>query len=542
MGVEESVAADGKERLFWRIGPIFAKWPPAAGRHTGRGGVRWRLLELLNIYRIVVAAGTIVVAIAPPIARTLHVASPDTVFVAGIAYLAFALIAIPTLARENPPLWFQSQFEPIVDLLAASIIVQATGTDLGILAAMLAAPVAVAAAAAKNRSRAVFFAALAALTVLAAALGSQLSLALPITIYTEAGLFGIGMLALALVAHTLAVSLIESERLASSRGRLLHQLDAVNRHIIEQLNTGVMVIDATGGIVHANPAASRLLNTAGRTAAIRMAIASAGREAHRLRLADGETRLLSIVPLGAERASTRLVFIEDAIAAHEQAQGLKLAALGRLTAGMAHQIRNPLSAIVHANQMLVETRGLDERTRRLVGIIARQSARLDAMVEDILGLSRPGPAEARALDLAEWLEGFLADYAERRPENAHRLKVTLDAPHIETGFALGHLDNIIGNLLDNAFRHADSPDGVELAAGKNAGRAYLEVLDRGPGPGNLERLFEPFFTTHATGMGLGLYIARELASANGAALGVTRRPGGGSRFRLEFAGRSAWLK
>ncbi|MGH8273667.1 MAG: sensor histidine kinase [Gammaproteobacteria bacterium] len=540
----KTAVAGGEGRLFWRIGPIFAKRSTATERHGGRGGVRWRLLELLNIYRIIVAAATIVVAVAPPVARTLQVSSPEAVFAAGIIYLLFALIAIPTLAHERPGLWIQSQLEPIVDLLASAVIVQATGADLGILAAMLASPVAVAAAAATSRKQAVFFAALAALTVLAAAAGSQLSLALPPNIYTEAGLFGLGALALALVSHSLASRLLESEILALIRGKEVRQLDAMNRHIVAQLATGIMVTDASGSLLRTNPAAKRLLDTAGRAAAIRLAVAGKGqrRETHNLKLTGGETRFLTILPLESDSASSRLIFVEDARAAKEQAQSLKLAALGRLTAGMAHQIRNPLSAIVHANQMLAETRGLNERTRRLIAVISHQSARLDAMVEDILALSKPGAARPRSFDLAAWLDGFLADYRDRKPENSNRLKVWLDDNSIETRFDLSHLDHIVTNLLDNAFRHANTPAGVQLTAGKRNGQAFLDVLDRGPGLADSERLFEPFHTTHSAGTGLGLYIARELATANGAWLTATARKGGGTRFHLQFTREQSWLK
>ncbi|MGH8272482.1 MAG: sensor histidine kinase, partial [Gammaproteobacteria bacterium] len=243
-----------------------------------------------------------------------------------------------------------------------------------------------------------------------------------------------------------------------------------------------------------------------------------------------------------ENKTGYLIFIEDARAAVEQAQALKLAALGRLTAGIAHQVRNPLAAIAHANQLLAETPALDERARELVRIIARQSTRLDGVVEDILSLSRPGTARPRALSLALCLDGFVGDYRERQPGRAHRLQMRMQVPDAEVNFDMGHLDHIVGNLVDNAFVHGDSAEGVEMLLDVQHGQACLEVLDRGPGPGDTSRFFEPFFTTHASGTGLGLYIARELANANGARLTVSARDGGGTRFRLEFARDNAWLQ
>lgn len=532
---------DGQDRIFWRIGALFAKRSHAEERHRGRGGVRWRLLELLNIYRILVATVTIIVAVTPPVASALHIAAPVAVFIAGVAYFVLGLLAIPTLAHEWPNLWLQSQIEPILDLLAAVVIIQATGANLGILAAMLVPPVAVSAAAAKTRKQAIFFAALAALTVLAAAVGSQVSKTLPIAIYTEAGLFGLGIMAVALVAHTLARRLLESEGLAFRQGQKLKQLNAINNHIIAQLHTGIIVTDSDGQIQRTNPAAKALLDERARGIVTELAAHSKGREAHTIQLANGAPRIVHILPLEPDSAEGRLLFIEDAEAANNQAQALKLAALGRLTAGVAHQVRNPLSAIAQATQLLADTRGLDERSRNLISIISRQSTRLDAVVEDILGLSRPGAAQPRALDLADWLDGFLADYRDRQPRNSRHLKTRLSDTSIETHFDLGHLDHIVGNLLDNAFIHGSSPAGVELQTTRQDGDAWLEVLDRGPGLKHPERLFEPFFTTHASGTGLGLYIARELAQANGARLEAGNRSDGGTRFRLTFARNRTWL-
>lgn len=528
-----------KDRIFWAIGERFAK----SGHATAAGyAVRWHLLELLNIYRLLVAAAAIAIAAAPPAARALQISAPLVVGLAGLGYLLLGLAAIAALAREQPSLEVQAQIEPLADLLAAVVFVQATGADLGILAFMLIVPVTAAAAALRSLRSVVFFAALAALTVLAAAIGTQVGQALPVTVYTEAGLFGLGIFALALITHALAIRLLESETLAARRGMALRELDAINRRIIAQLRTGVAVTDANGDILRMNPAAAALLDAASRAVLRRLAGGEARRRTHNIETTNGGTLILTVIPLDETESGGRLVFVEDANAAMEQAQSLKLAALGRLTAGIAHQVRNPLAAIAHANQLLAETPELGDRESRLVDIISHQSTRLDGVVGDILSLSRRGAAHSRNFDLNDWLGQFADVYRERQPERAHHLHCEPAERAIEVRFDPGHLEHIAANLVDNAFVHADSEAGVKVRVGSMAGSVYLDVLDRGPGIAQPDRLFEPFATTRAEGTGLGLYLARELAAANGARLAASPRQGGGTRLRLEFAQGNAWLE
>jgi len=535
----ETIRRRAKDRIFWAIGALFAKTA-----HVGRRShqVRWRLLEVLNIYRLVVAAAAITIAATPPAARALDLDAPLVVGLTGVAYLLLGLLAIPALARERPPLEVQAQIEPLADLFACAVLVQAVGADLGILASLLVLPVTAAAAASRSTRRAVFFAALAALTVLGAALGTQVGRALPVTLYTEAGLFGLGILTLALIVHGLASRLLESEALAARRGVALRELDAINRRIIAQLGSGLAITDTDGAILRTNPAAARLLDTEARTALQAHAAAPDHPATGNIRRGDDTTLMVTELSLGAHPASGRLFLVEHPGAAEEQAQSLKLAALGRLTAGVAHQVRNPLGAIAHAAQLLAESEALGPSDARLVEIISNQSRRLDGVVEQILSLSRRGGAQTHTVALEAWLEQFLAAYREREPGRAPRLRCRQASSVPAVQFNPGHLEHIVGNLVDNAFVHADQGGFVDLEAGVTAGSVYLDVLDRGPGVSQPERLFEPFSTTRAAGVGLGLYLARELAVANGGRLLVEAREGGGSRFRLEFARDTAWLE
>ncbi len=513
----------------------FAKWPVDKIGKRGERTVRWRLLELLNIYRLILAGSALSVAAAPHMAVALGIRSPRVLAATALFYLLFGLLAIPMLVRERPSLFLQSRLEPLLDLLAAAVLTQAVGVDLAGLALLLVLPVAVGSAAAANRSHAYFPAAAAALLLLTVVLVKNLGGTAFIAGYTAAALLGLGLFALAWLGHFLATRLLASEALAQRRGLDVARLDALNRRVIAELDIGLVVIDAAGRILRSNPAVHHLLGDEG---LLRLAeLIHEPQEdyaAERLiNLSGGAQRRIRLRTLGNHRE--RLVFIEDANAAAEQAQALKLTALGRLSAGIAHQVRNPLAAISHANQLLGESAALGEPEQRLVGIIERQSRRLEQIIEDVLRLSRRAPADTRDLDLPEWLQNFRSRYGESHPERLARLKIHVPERIPPVRFDSGHLSLIVENLVDNAFGHGASPAGATIRASRSAAMVYLDVLDRGPGvAGREEAMFEPFTTTHAQGTGLGLYLARELAVANGAEIIAATRPGGGARFRLRM--------
>jgi two-component system sensor histidine kinase PilS (NtrC family) len=322
----------------------------------------------------------------------------------------------------------------------------------------------------------------------------------------------------------------------------MRELNDINRRIIAQLHTGVVITDDHGEFLRLNPAATRYNEPALRTTIARLAGAEARHSFLAYQRQGAGALLLTVMPLGSGQNARRLVFIEDAEIAHEQARTMTLAALGRLTAGIAHQIRNPLSAISQANQLLAEDDTLNNEQQHLNHIIGNQSARLAGMVDSILKLSRRETAEPGHIELTTWLDTLVQDYGERRPERSPHLHLVDTNQNIEIRFDPGQLEHIVINLVDNAFVHGNSRTGVYLKIGFSGARVYLDVLDRGPGIAQPEHLFEPFATTRANGTGLGLYLARELAIANGARLEAYPRKNGGSRFRLEFAQDNAWLE
>lgn len=241
-----------------------------------------------------------------------------------------------------------------------------------------------------------------------------------------------------------------------------------------------------------------------------------------------------------------MIFLEDSTELAERVQQTKLAGLGRLSASIAHEIRNPVGAISHAGQLLAESEKLGDEERRLTNIIHDHCSRVNSIIKNVLQFSRRDRTEPEQLDLARWLTGFVTEFAASVEVDAERFGVDVEADQLVVRMDPSHLHQALWNLCENALHHAAGSEGPVLAlrAGRlpNSGRPFLEVLDRGPGIDEKYRdnVFEPFFTGAKDGTGLGLYIARELAECNRASLIYRPRDGGGSCFRIVFADPARW--
>ncbi len=217
-----------------------------------------------------------------------------------------------------------------------------------------------------------------------------------------------------------------------------------------------------------------------------------------------------------------MIFLEDQTRVQAQARQLKLAAIGRLTANIAHEVRNPLGAISHAAELMEEEPAINDTTRRLLTIIHENSQRLDRMVNDVLGLNRGERAHRERFRLVDFLGTFVEQFAQIEKVEPGIFAIEL-ADDPEVLFDRSHLHQVMWNLCCNALRHCRRGHAsirIRVGLDRAASHVKLDVIDDGPGvaPEAKSQLFEPFFTTAAGGTGLGLYIARELCEVNGATL------------------------
>ena len=517
----------------------------------------WRSLHAMNATRVVIA---IVLLLYLVFDRQDHATGyllySDTSIVYLVLAIVFAVLALYVRRR----FLLQVALQIALDLGVISLLYLSGGAARSGLVILYLFPLAGAAILAPL-VLALFSASLVTLFLLAETV-YQVFLGERNTPLMQAGLYGAAFFAIVLVVSRLAEKLIGQEELASRRGIDLRIQEAINQIVIADVEDGILVAGREGRVFAANPAALFMLGLSGKNAEFSLsempplapvlqAFASwqqaAGRPGKLAQRAafvtvkpyhdhggDGHIaawtgrRELSAhlklrfapvpTPDGADERS--VIFMQDVTAIENQAQELKLASMGRLTASIAHEVRNPLSAIGHATALLAEDLSSPQHAR-LLKIVGDNVTRVNRMVEDILQLSRKVQPNGDPLQLGPFLAELKAEFQE-----THGLGddiVWLGNTGVgRVRFDGLHLREVLVNLLTNAVRYASGGAGsIRVYLMTDAlGRMELHVQDDGPGisPEVRSHLFEPFYTTSSKGTGLGLYLARELCLNNEATL------------------------
>lgn len=514
----------------------------------------WRSLQTLNATRVVIALVLLVYLSLG--ARSLYVGGASFYLQVCLLYLAlavgFALSAV--FAQRRFVLQLLSQIA--CDLAIISVLYLAGGGMRSGLAILYLFPLAGLAILAPLVV-ALFCASLVTLFLLGDSTW-QIFLTDNDRDVMLAGLYGAAFLAAVLVVNRMAAKLIGQEELASRRGVEINLQQAVNRLVMANIGDGILVVDPDGQVYAGNPAAQQMLGLAGPDLRWRLAAApalaplaqayaewradpsratvvlslrpyndaalegvAAAWAARRDLTAHLKVRFAAADMAGSDRGAERcVIFLQDVSGIENQAQQLKLASMGRLTASIAHEVRNPLAAIAHATALLSEEAD-QALQRRLLAIVGDNVARVNRMVEDILQLSRKVQANSEPLALEVFLDELRAEFCETHGLAPALIAVTVP-PGTRVRFDALHLREVLLNLLSNAVRYASgAPASIRLdALPERAQRLELHVRDDGPGiaPEVRAHLFEPFYTTSSKGTGLGLYLARELCLNNEARL------------------------
>jgi two-component system sensor histidine kinase PilS (NtrC family) len=514
----------------------------------------WKTLGLFDLYRVFVAAlfsGLALTGFGPDLFGRLM---PDVFQWTSLLYLGFATAWVVAGARRLPSYPAHIFIAAAIDVVAILVLMRTSGGVTSGLGMLLIASVGGASLLAPGRLS-ILLAALASIVLLLDEITGQLYDVYAADGYTQAGILGATLLAAAWLATALVKRARESEALAARRGVDLANLAELNQHIIERMQSGLIVVDDEGDIRLMNEAAWGLLGDPQVENPFRLPEVSPelwtlvrdwrGDQTPGPRSLEGHEHgggelQVRLTRLGAGEQLATLVFMEDTAEMHRRLQEVKLASLGRLTASIAHEIRNPLGAISHAAQLMAEAPELPRAEQRMVQIIQDNAQRMNEVVRNVLRLSRREPPRVERFMLRDWLEGFAQEFAQHEHVERERLRVLVEPVDTQVSFDPGQLHQVLWNLCSNALKYGlrEVEGRIELQAGLvGEGRLpCLDVIDHGAGISEevAAQLFEPFFTTGASGTGLGLYISRELCESNGGRLEYIPVPAGGSCFRVHF--------
>lgn len=517
---------------------------------------RPRLFRIYNHYRLVISLILAGLLFVDPATLDTKFRLPDFYEICVLSYLGINLFTGLLLVAGIRPQQRHITLSILIDVIALhSLLLLSVGMTGGLANLII---VSVAAGNILTPSRVgLFYAALAAIGSLGVASWSVVTLGASADEIVRAGSLGVLYFAAAFLLQSVTRRMLRSEELASSRARSLIELEQINKQIIQRMRTGIVVTDRFGQVRLANAAAHELLfGERGRQSEMRALPPPLQQRLEQwLNHPGTRTEPFQATPvapmlqanftrLHQERGDQILIFIEDMSKVTLQAQQMKLASLGRLTAGIAHEIRNPLGAISHAAQLLNESPNCDTGDRKMVDIIQRHSRRVNGIIENVLDLSRRRQADLELVEISPWLREFVDDYQQgvRNGEAIPNIKLELPDAAPPARFDKSQMAQVMVNLCDNGLRYSETQTGqptLKIAVGVTADseRSYIDIQDQGPGigPEQREHIFEPFYTTDQSGTGLGLYLARELCEANQAHLSLLDNNEPGCCFRITFA-------
>ena len=526
----------------------------------------WRILITLNVFRLLVAAvllGLFFTGGEPYIFGDQY---PRLFATTATIYALFAIIFSTSLRQRWARAGVQAVIQILLDIAVVVVLMNTSGGIGSGLAGLLIVFVGAGSLVLPMQFPAIL-GAIATFAILGEHVFAQFTEATAAANYPAAGLLSAIIFSMSLAAKPLSRRIQESEALARQRGVDLKNLSELNEYIVQHLRESIIVVDGNNQIRLNNGSAARLLGAEQLDRSRPLSDASEPLSDYLRRwrtdqalsshpeftlITEGTNARITahLAPLGkgGDRSGPILIFLEDASILKSRVQQSKLASLGRLSASIAHEIRNPVGAMSHAAQLLGEADSLGEDDKRLTDIIQTHSSRVSHIIDNVLQLSRRESGKPERLTLKPWLEEFGHEFTRTLELQEGELSIEDIPDEVEVRMDRSHLRQVLWNLCDNAVKYASETGGilVELHAGRleGQGRPYLEVQDHGLGidPATAEQIFEPFFTARSGGTGLGLYISRELCELNRATLLYLDRPGGGSIFRIVFADPDRWDK
>lgn len=531
---------------------VYVPMPQDTNRYDKDTIDRSRVFAVYNVYRLVI--GSVLFALF------LSTATDQT---AGESYLNQQLMGAGLLVLSSIILAFVATRTPLdsepgifsvllLDVLATTLIAHPNAVLGGGFSALYLVTVAAASMLLRDRQLATLVAALATLSILVDTVFHLATDTSDQGGLLAAGLRGILIFVVSWIGQIVTANMTVAEQRAQEATSEAERLQELNDEIVEHIQTGILAVSRDDQVRAVNDAARDLLNLGHRGAQSvesidpNLALAleewrAGGGQRPQPFQPKGVTRtvLPRFTSVDETRAGEALLFIDDYTPMTQFAQSLKLNSLGRLTGSIAHEIRNPLAAVSNAVQLLAENPNMNESDRALTSIMLNNTQRINDTVNHVLELSRRVPPDFKALNLDIWIPDYLEEFKEGRADQP-TIYLQQETPVSITADEK-QLKRVLDNLLDNALRHSELKTGkleahLAVSASPSSNLCHLDIIDFGDGvPESSEsRLFEPFFTTTASGTGLGLYLCKELCESNGADLRYRRTEAGESAFRVSL--------
>jgi two-component system sensor histidine kinase PilS (NtrC family) len=511
----------------------------------------WRALKIFSLYRFLLSV-TFVVVNQFLSENILGSEQPQLFRMLSFAYLGSAILnQLFTYYKEF--FSFQLQLQVIADIIFITLLIHTSGgisSGLGMLVAVSSTT----ASMLINKPSSLIYSIIASSMILIEVNYSKLY-----GVRTENDLLQLGILLViilgsSLIAYYLSRRIRESDKKAEDSIRVLASMEKLNEEIIQYMSTGVVVVDEFQNI--------RLIN---RAAWIHLGMPESTQKKKLERVATPLARQFNLwrrkshyrskpfkntatgpnlIPQFSAIGDTKenaIIFLDDTSQLNQQAQNLKLASLGRLTASIAHEIRNPLGALSHAAQLLKESESLDDSNLELVNIVEKNALRVNEIIENVMQLSIRKTVQEKSINLSDFLNTFNSEYSANLVPKPNII-LQFESDNIFIHFDTSQLRQILTNLFDNGLRYSQLFSNTPylllmIGIEPHNKTPFIDVIDKGEGipPTQAEKIFEPFFTTSHSGTGLGLYLSRELCEANRARLDYIPLTTGGSCFRISIS-------
>ena len=509
----------------------------------------WNSVRLLNVYRLGLAAIFFAQSFISP-SPLVNIVNLTLYSWTSFAFLVLALVWVVASAIERRGFQRQVSLQIYSDTIIIILLMHACGGISSGLGMLLIISIVITGLL-TEQAMAILFASLASLGLLAEHIYSVKHIAHYSGSSAQVGILGASLIATAFVTHKLMMRIRSSEQLVQQRERDVALLSALNQEIIENMHAGIIVLNRDDKIRHINRAAREMLHLPGdRTISMQRDCVALLATLETWRDGTGtasptsphsseiDNLQISFRELHSEGQPNTMIFLNDVSSIRDSMQQAKLAALGHLTASIAHEIRNPLGAISYAAELLNEQGKFDESDRRMIEIINQHTKRINHIIEDILNISRGEANERERIDLDSWLPAFVDDFCQSGLATPDTFMLSFETEATGLRFDPGHLNQILTNLCNNACIHGNADKPIRIRVFQNPGHILcIEIADQGPGLDSdaLQKIFEPFYTTSHQGSGLGLYIVSQLCERNEASISARINQYNGTSFVLRLS-------